>query len=112
MGLTIFTFLVMGVIVGSAVVVFVVFGRLPGQIARQRNHPNADAVTAAGWIGVITMGILWPLAFVWAYTNPGRVQLAGASRDEPVPDSGPLAERLRALTSRVEALESATPAKR
>ena len=98
MGLTIFTFIVLGVIVGSAIVVFVVLGKLPSQIARQRNHPNAEAITIAGWLGVITMGVLWPLAFIWAYTKP-------------LPDSRHLEEALKELSGRVEALESATAAK-
>ena len=100
MGLTIFTFIVMGVIVGSAMVVFVVLGRWPGQIARERNHPNADAVNVAGWLGVITMGILWPLAFVWAYMGSARVQVSAGSE-----------EQLRELAARVEALEAAAAGK-
>ena len=43
---------------------------LPGRIARQRNHPQADAIAVCGWCGAITLGILSPLAFIWAYTNP------------------------------------------
>jgi Protein of unknown function (DUF3302) len=46
--------------------VIVVIGSLPGNIARQRNHPWSDAVNIASWIGLLT-GVLWPLALVWAY---------------------------------------------
>ena len=59
---------------------------------------------------MITGGVLWPFAFIWAYANPGRVQVVGATRDEALAESAPLAERLQELTARVEALESTTPA--
>lgn len=51
----------------TAVGVWAALGMMPGKIARQRNHPQADAVAVAGWWGVITMGLLLPLAFIWAY---------------------------------------------
>lgn len=42
-------------------------GYLPGKIARRRSHPQADAVNVCGWMGLLTLGILLPVAFVWAY---------------------------------------------
>ena len=54
-----------------AATVIVQLGTLPGKIARKRNHPQADAVNAASWIG-LALGIFWPLAFIWAfYSAPG-----------------------------------------
>ncbi len=43
-------------------------GALPGKIAAKRGHPQVDAIRVAGWIGILTMGVFWPLALVWAYT--------------------------------------------
>jgi hypothetical protein len=51
----------------------------PGKIAQQRNHPQADAINVCGWWGAITMGILSPLAFIWAYTNP-TITLPGVQK--------------------------------
>jgi hypothetical protein len=52
--------------------VIVQLGTLPGKIARKRNHPQADAVDAASWIG-LALGVFWPLAFIWAfYSTPAR----------------------------------------
>ena len=42
----------------------------PGRTARARNHPYADAVGIAGWVGIIAGGVLWPFALVWAYATP------------------------------------------
>ena len=56
-------------------------GELPGKIAAQREHPQAEAIRVAGWLGLITLGVLWPFALIWAF-----VQGLGAA--------GPLAESL------------------
>ena len=65
-----FAFVVMGVLFAAAVIMVVVLGALPGRIATSRNHPQAAAITAAGWISLITLGALWPIAFVWAFVQP------------------------------------------
>jgi hypothetical protein len=67
--LNIMVFGVFALLILSAAAILVMLGALPGNIARQRGHPQADAVTAAGWIGLAT-GILWPLAFIWAFYRP------------------------------------------
>ena len=69
-GFDLFAFLVIAVLLITAVVLVVFVGGLPGKIARMRNHPHANAVTAAGWISLITLGALWPIAFVWAFLPP------------------------------------------
>ena len=69
-----FALIVLLVLVGAAVAAWVFLGMMPGKIARERRHPQADAISVCGWWGVITMGILLPLAFIWAYTNPHASQ--------------------------------------
>ena len=64
-----FALAVLIVLLLAAVAVWALLGMLPGKIARQRKHPQAEAITVCGWWGVLTMGILCPLAFIWAYTN-------------------------------------------
>jgi len=57
---------------------------LPGRIARDRQHPQADAISVCGWWGVITMGLLLPLAYIWAYTSPrnGNQKIGEAATPE------------------------------
>ena len=74
-GLDIFALIVLLVIAGSAILAVVVLGGLPGKIARERNHPQADAIAVCGWLGLVT-GILWALALVWAFLRPPRSELA------------------------------------
>lgn len=64
-----FALAVLIVLIVAVVVIWVALGMAPGKIAKSRNHPQADAVNVCGWMGVITLGILCPLAFVWAYYN-------------------------------------------
>jgi fatty acid desaturase len=69
-GLDIFALVILIVLAVAVVGIWVLLGILPGKIARDRNHPQAEAISVCGWWGVITMGILLPLAFIWAYTKP------------------------------------------
>jgi hypothetical protein len=65
-----FALFVLIVLLISAVAAWVVLGMMPGRIARDRNHPQADAISVCGWWGVLTLGLLLPFAYIWAYTKP------------------------------------------
>jgi hypothetical protein len=67
-----FAFVVFAVIAAVVVVAIVSLGKLPGQLARKWEHPQAAAVNVAGWIGVATGGVIWPLALIWAFIVPSR----------------------------------------
>lgn len=70
--LDIFALIVLVVLVAAGIVIWAILGMMPGRIARERNHPQADAINVCGWWGVITMGLLLPLAWIWAYTKPRK----------------------------------------
>lgn len=65
-----FALFVLLLLATAVLAIWIILGMLPGRIARGRKHPQADAIGVCGWWGVITMGLLLPLAFIWAYTNP------------------------------------------
>ena len=65
-----FALAVLIILAAAAVTIWVILGVMPGRIAKQRNHPHADAISVCGWWGVLTMGLLLPLAYIWAYSNP------------------------------------------
>lgn len=70
-GIDFFSWLVLVVIILSLVVAFVLLAQLPGNLARARNHPQADAISMAGWLGLLlTLGVVWVLAMVWANLTP------------------------------------------
>ena len=85
-GLDIFALIILIVLAAAGVGIWVLLGAYPGKIARERNHPQAEAIAVCGWWGVITMGILSPLAFVWAYSNP-EYTLRGKPKVEPEPEA-------------------------
>ena len=68
-GLDIFTFVVMLVLLAAAGVLIKILGALPGKIARSRSHPQAEAINVCGWLGILTLGLAWPVALIWAYTR-------------------------------------------
>jgi hypothetical protein len=49
---------------------YVELGSFPGKKARERGHPQADAINILGWIGPFLAGVGWAIALVWAYTTP------------------------------------------
>jgi amino acid transporter len=85
--LDIFALLVLLVLAAAVVGIWVILGMLPGKIAGKRNHPQAEAINVCGWWGVITLGILLPLAFIWAYTKPiGKPGLAEPETELALPE--------------------------
>ena len=65
----IFAWVVLLVVIATAVGVFVALGMIPGHIARKRNHPWAEAVAVGSWATLIFGFLLWPLVLIWAYVD-------------------------------------------
>lgn len=74
--LDVFAFIVFAVLIFVGVIIVVGLGKLPGQLAHKWSHPQASAINAMSWIGIATGGLLWPIAFIWAFTTPVGVKLA------------------------------------
>lgn len=70
--LSIFALIILIILAAAAVALWVVLAILPGRIAKERGHRQADAVRICGYWGAITLGILMPLAFIWAYWDHGH----------------------------------------
>ena len=85
-----FAFVVFAVLIFVGVIIVVNLGKLPGQLAHRWNHPQASAINAMSWIGIATGGLLWPVAFIWAFTKPLGVKAHGVD-----PDTGDSVTRLR-----------------
>ncbi len=94
MGLDIFALVVFGVLITVVIWLVVILGPIPGNIAKKRGHPQADAINVLGWIGVVTLGLAWPIALVWAYSRSGEQQAAY------------LGERVAALEAELLALKA------
>ena len=95
--LDIFALIVMAILLAVVIWLVVLLGSMPGNIARKRGHPQTEAIQVLGWIGIITLGISWFIAIVWAYINP-----VGNSSTDLALDA-----RIEALESQLEQLQSA-----
>ncbi|MCK5665114.1 MAG: DUF3302 domain-containing protein [Thiotrichaceae bacterium] len=69
-GLDFFALFVLLILFATAIATWIILGMLPGRIALSPNHPQSEAINICGWVGALTMGILSPIAYVWAYTKP------------------------------------------
>ncbi len=104
-GIDYFAWFVLIVIVVSLVYVFIALARLPGQIAKKRGHPQAEAINVAGWLGLLlTLGVVWALAMIWAFTKP-------AAGSEQTTSAGDEIAQLEARIAKLEGkLDQATEA--
>ena len=49
---------------------------LPEKIAEKRHHPQKDAIHVLCLLSLVFGGLLWPLAWLWAYSKPVLHKLA------------------------------------
>lgn len=64
-----FAIFVLMIIIAVAIAIFVAMGMAPGYLAKQRDHPYAQAVEVAGWVTLICGFVLWPLTLIWAFVD-------------------------------------------
>ena len=81
-GLDYFTFVVLILLTVAGLAGAVFLASLPGKIAADRGHSQADAIRVTGWLGLFTMGLLFPIALIWAYTRPSGAQEIAKLRQE------------------------------
>jgi Protein of unknown function (DUF3302) len=73
------TFLAVFILFLVPIVLIVLFWMvhiLPEQIAHKRNHPQFEAIRTLCLLSLVFGGLLWPLAWIWAYSKPVMHKLA------------------------------------
>src|SRR5262245_19294396 len=103
----IFAFVVFAVIAAAAVIIVVTLGQLPGQIAERRGHPQAAAINVASWLGVATLGVLWPIALIWAFLKPISAVVSTPAEPGTPATLGSDPQQLAQVQARVHSLEAA-----
>jgi len=58
------------------IVLFWLVHILPEKIAHKRHHPQKDAIQTLCLLSLVFGGLLWPIAWLWAYTKPVSYRLA------------------------------------
>ena len=67
------------VLIVVPIVVIVVFWMvhvLPERFAEQRHHPQAQAIQVLCLLSLVFGGLLWPIAWLWAFTKPVAYRVA------------------------------------
>ena len=54
----------------GAIVLFWLVHILPEKIAESRHHPQKDAIKTLCLLSLVFGGMLWPVAWLWAYARP------------------------------------------
>ena len=86
------------------IVVFWIVHVMPEKIAHKRHHPQTGAIQTLCLLSLVFGGLLWPIAWLWAYTKPVGYKLAyGTEKGEHYFDEE--AERARAGELNAEELE-------
>ena len=66
--------LVVAPVIGIAV--FWIVHILPEKIAEKKHHPQAKAIQCLCLLSLVFGGLLWPIAWLWAYSKPVLHKLA------------------------------------
>ena len=57
---------------------------LPEKIAEKRHHPQAQAIKTLCLLSLVFGGLLWPIAWLWAYSKPVLYKMAyGTDKVDP-----------------------------
>ena len=113
-------FIIIAVPIGG-IVLFWLVHILPEKVAEKRHHPQKDAIQVLCLLSLVFGGLLWPIAWLWAYSKPvlhkmaygrdkhddyyaaaDRVAAEGAAANSTAPD---LREELGRLRRELEDLE-------
>jgi hypothetical protein len=102
------------------IVLFWLVHILPEKIAEKKHHPQAKAIQILCLLSLFFGGLLWPLAWLWAYTKPvfhkmafgtDAVEPEHGGKDTPTPavDDAQEVRRLRARLAELEAKQAIEP---
>ena len=74
---------VLFVIPVGGIVLFWIVHVLPEKIAHKNHHPQFEAIRTLCLLSLVFGGLLWPLAWLWAYTKPVGYKLAYGTDKHP-----------------------------
>lgn len=64
------TWIVIIIVPVIGIAVFWLVHVLPERFAEQRHHPQTSAITTLCLLSLVFGGLLWPIAWLWAFTKP------------------------------------------
>src|SRR5881227_735967 len=92
------------------IVVFLLVHILPEKVAEKRRHPQLGAIKCLCFLSLCFGGLLWPIAWLWAYSKPVLHKMAyGTDVDDSHEKPGggkPATTDIEQLRARVAELEA------
>src|SRR5438093_2271415 len=91
------------------ITVFLLVHILPEKVAEKRRHPQLGAIKCLCLLSLVFGGLLWPIAWLWAYSKPVLHKMAyGTDVDDSHENGGKKSatselEQLRARIAELEA---------
>jgi CBS domain containing-hemolysin-like protein len=70
------TWIVLIIVPVIGIAVFWLVHILPEKIAEKKGHPQAKAIQCLCLLSLVFGGLLWPLAWLWAYSKPVIYKMA------------------------------------
>ena len=99
----------------AGIVIFWLVHILPEQIAEKRHHPQQEAIKTLCILSLFFGGLLWPIAWLWAYTRPVAYRMAYGTEKheswfeemaEKAREGAATADEIRHLREELEAMQS------
>src|SRR5436309_11142624 len=92
------------------IVAFLAVHIIPEKVAERRHHPQLGAIKCLCFLSLVFGGLLWPIAWLWAYSKPVFHKMAygtdvDRSHEEPIGKESAIKE-LEQLRARVAELEA------
>jgi len=76
--------IVMVIVPIAGIAAFLFVHVLPEKIAEKRHHPQAAAIKTLCFLSLVFGGLLWPIAWLWAYSKPVLYKMAyGTDKVDP-----------------------------
>jgi len=70
------TIVVLVVVPPVLIYLFWIVHIMPEKIAERRGHPQLDAIKTLCLLSLVFGGLLWPIAWLWAFSRPVMHQMA------------------------------------
>jgi hypothetical protein len=105
---TVIALFVLFVVPAALIVLFWMVHVLPEKIAHKRHHPQFEAIRTLCLLSLVFGGLLWPFAWIWAYTKPVMYKMAYGTDTAPHDDHAAPAEdvSVASLQDRLARLEA------